>query len=74
MLKQIAGADAAQVPQDRLGNAIHGQIVSAGAVDAAATVPAVASIYQLDGIVRRATSLQLTADARKAAGLEGAGA
>ena len=74
VLKQIAGADAAQVPQDRLGNAIHGQIVSAGAVDAAATVPAVASIYQLDGIVRRATSLQLTADARKAAGLEGAGA
>ncbi len=27
--------------------------------------PAVASIYQLDGIVRRAPSLQLTADARK---------
>lgn len=74
VLKQIAGADTAQVPQDRLGNAIHGEIVIAGAVDAAGTVPAVASIYQLDGIVRRATSLQLTADARKAAGLEGAGA
>ncbi len=28
--------------------------------------PAVASIYQLDGLVRRATSLQLTADARRA--------
>jgi NADH-quinone oxidoreductase subunit G len=27
--------------------------------------PAVASIYQLDGIVRRAPSLQLTADARQ---------
>jgi NADH-quinone oxidoreductase subunit G len=26
----------------------------------------VASIYQLDGLVRRATSLQLTADARQA--------
>ena len=30
--------------------------------------PVVASIYQLDGIVRRATSLQLTADARLASG------
>jgi NADH-quinone oxidoreductase subunit G len=28
--------------------------------------PVVASIYQLDGLVRRATSLQLTADARRA--------
>ena len=28
--------------------------------------PCVASIYQLDGLVRRATSLQLTADARRA--------
>ena len=34
--------------------------------------PVVASIYQLDGIVRRASSLQLTADARLAR--EGAGA
>ena len=33
--------------------------------------PCVASIYQLDGIVRRATSLQLTADARLAALGEG---
>ncbi|WP_026036405.1 NADH-quinone oxidoreductase subunit NuoG [Limnohabitans sp. Rim47] len=32
---------------------------------AAAGTPAVASIYQLDGIVRRAPSLQLTADARQ---------
>jgi NADH-quinone oxidoreductase subunit G len=29
--------------------------------------PCVASIYQLDSLVRRATSLQLTADARNAA-------
>jgi len=28
--------------------------------------PVVASIYQLDGLVRRSTSLQLTADARLA--------
>jgi NADH-quinone oxidoreductase subunit G len=31
------------------------------------SVPVVASIYQLDGLVRRSTSLQLTADARSAA-------
>lgn len=37
-----------------------------------AGIPAVATIYQLDGIVRRAPSLQLTADARKAAGAPGA--
>lgn len=34
-------------------------------VAAAAGTPAVAAIYQLDGIVRRAPSLQLTADARQ---------
>ena len=32
----------------------------------ATVAPCVASIYQLDGLVRRATSLQLTADARRA--------
>jgi NADH-quinone oxidoreductase subunit G len=31
-----------------------------------ADTPCVASIYQLDGLVRRAPSLQLTADARNA--------
>ena len=35
--------------------------------------PAVASIYQLDGIVRRAPSLQLTADARSTASAQGQG-
>jgi len=34
-------------------------------LSAAAGTPAVAAIYQLDGIVRRAPSLQLTADARQ---------
>jgi NADH-quinone oxidoreductase subunit G len=42
-------------------NAIRTDIRLAGPV----TAPAVASIYQLDGIVRRAPSLQLTADARQ---------
>ena len=34
--------------------------------------PCVASIYQLDGLVRRSTALQLTADARAAQAVEGA--
>ena len=42
-------------------NAIRTDIRLAGPV----TAPAVASIYQLDGIVRRAPSLQMTADARQ---------
>jgi NADH-quinone oxidoreductase subunit G len=36
------------------------------AANSAVGEPVVASIYQLDGLVRRATSLQLTADARRA--------
>ena len=54
-----AAGDPAVAP-DRLGNQC------AGAIDLspAAMAPVVASIYQLDSIVRRAESLQLTADAR----------
>ncbi len=57
------------VARDRLAN--HGS----AAIDLAPAPgePAVASIYQLDSIVRRATSLQLTADARAAAGYAGNG-
>ena len=42
---------------------------TSAAIDVAAVgaLPAVASIYQLDALVRRAGSLQLTADARRAA-------
>ncbi|HEY3049089.1 MAG TPA: NADH-quinone oxidoreductase subunit NuoG [Polaromonas sp.] len=67
VLKQIPGLEAAQVSASKLSNASDASIaltVSAG------SRPAVASIYQLDGLVRRATSLQLTADARQAASLE----
>ncbi|SFB72359.1 NADH dehydrogenase subunit G [Polaromonas sp. OV174] len=71
VLKQIPGADAAQVPADRLSNASQATIVLSAQ---AGPAPAVASIYQLDGLVRRATSLQLTADARQAASLEGVAA
>ena len=57
-----ATGGAAQVPVNVLSNAAQAvSAVPAGNV----TAPAVASIYQLDSIVRRATSLQLTADARQ---------
>ncbi|RZJ07944.1 MAG: NADH-quinone oxidoreductase subunit G, partial [Acidovorax sp.] len=49
------------VPAEQLSN-----VVGAGAPASSALVgePVVASIYQLDGLVRRSPSLQLTADAR----------
>jgi NADH-quinone oxidoreductase subunit G len=46
----------------KLSNAIRADVRLGGAV----SEPAVAAIYQLDGIVRRAPSLQQTADARLA--------
>ena len=68
VLKSIFGADVGQVPAARLSNVTQGEIVVIGVSGPA---PVVASIYQLDGVVRRATSLQLTADARKVAVLKG---
>ncbi len=62
VLKQIAGSDASHVAADRLGN----QSQAAITISATVSIPVVASIYQLDGLVRRATALQLTADARDA--------
>ena len=53
-----------QVAAGKLNNASD-VLPTAGA--APASRPAVASIYQLDSLVRRATSLQLTADARQSA-------
>jgi len=68
VLKKIPGADAEKISTDRLGNTSQGNKVT---LSVAGPAPIVASIYQLDGLVRRSTSLQLTADARKAAGLQG---
>jgi NADH-quinone oxidoreductase subunit G len=68
VLKQIADVGAGQVLSHKLDNATEAAIDVSGTAGA---VPAVASIYQLDGLVRRAPSLQLTADGRKAAGLQG---
>ena len=63
VLRTAIGADTTQVPAQVLSNATKTAVqVPAGPV----AEPVVASIYQLDSIVRRAPSLQLTADARQA--------
>jgi NADH-quinone oxidoreductase subunit G len=55
--------DNGALPAGALANATAAKAVAA---DAGLPAPVVASIYQLDSIVRRAPSLQLTADARSA--------
>jgi len=61
-----AQADAAvtHVPTERLSNAVAPQGGASSDAGAADAIPVVAAIYELDGLVRRATSLQLTADGR----------
>jgi len=60
-----------ETSQDVLARATAKPLVASNATRSAISLvgtspePAVASIYQLDGIVRRAPSLQLTADARQ---------
>ncbi|AMM23344.1 NADH-quinone oxidoreductase subunit NuoG [Variovorax sp. PAMC 28711] len=56
-------ATGTHMPTALLGNAAPAGVDFA-AGSAKEAIPAVASIYQLDGLVRRATSLQLTADGR----------
>ena len=68
VLTRIHDAQGDFVAAARLGNATKAAIELSAARCAA---PVVASIYQLDGLVRRATSLQLTADARQAMTAEG---
>jgi len=63
-VRQGQGSDATHVSPSLLGNAAPAGVDLQASVPADAALPAVASIYQLDGLVRRATSLQLTADAR----------
>jgi NADH-quinone oxidoreductase subunit G len=63
-VRGVQGVAATHVAAERLDN---GTAVAIQAVPGtSAAVPAVAAIYALDGLVRRATSLQLTADARAA--------
>ena len=71
VLKEIPGTEAMHVSADKLDNTCQRDIVL---VAGSTPAPSVASIYQLDGLVRRATSLQLTADARQAAAVAGSGA
>ena len=64
VLEKALGAQASditEVPVDRLSNACNMPVD----LSPASVPPVVASIYTLDGIVRRAKSLQLTADAHK---------
>lgn len=63
VLSAAIGSGTEHVPAELLSNATKTvlQLPATTAAD-----PVVASIYQLDGIVRRAASLQLTADARQA--------
>lgn len=63
VLAMAIGAGTETVPAGSLSNATQTAVQVVGG---AVVEPAVASIYQLDSIVRRATSLQLTADARLA--------
>lgn len=53
-----------QIDATQLSNAVTGGVTAS--VSGAVGEPVVASIYQLDGLVRRSSSLQLTADARMA--------
>ena len=62
VLTQIT-ADATQLTAEQLSNATKATVTVA---QGPAATPVVASIYQLDGLVRRAPALQLTADARAA--------
>ena len=66
VLKSIFAADTspAMVDPSRLNNAAPAH----ADFSASSVVPCVAPIYGLDGLVRRATSLQMTADARAAHG------
>ncbi len=65
VLDHLRGREADLVPVAKLSNATSATAVLAPG--AAVAKPVSASIYQLDSIVRRAPSLQLTADARGAA-------
>ncbi len=63
VLHKIEGLEQGFVAAEKLSNATGAGAISSVRAD---ITPVVASIYQLDGLVRRATSLQLTADARQA--------
>jgi len=64
----VAARGAQDAPAGHVqGGALSNATGAAVDLSAAAGTPVTAAIYQLDGIVRRASSLQLTADGRRAA-------
>ncbi|WP_394790880.1 NADH-quinone oxidoreductase subunit NuoG [Rhodoferax sp.] len=63
-LRSNLSEDGSHIAAERLSNATKAEVAS---VAVPTSAPVVASLYQLDGIVRRASSLQLTADARMVA-------
>jgi NADH-quinone oxidoreductase subunit G len=65
VLAKAIKVDADMVPVAQLSNATKAAI----RLDIAATEPVSAAIYQLDGLVRRAPSLQLTMDAKLVEGV-----
>ena len=65
VLAKVVPEGATMVAADKLNNATQATI----RLDVAASEPASAAIYQLDGIVRRAPSLQLTMDAKSSQGV-----
>ncbi len=66
VLAEVAGAAPGFVSADRLDNSTDAAVKLSQA--SGSLPPCVASIYQTDSLVRRATSLQLTADAKTNAG------
>jgi NADH-quinone oxidoreductase subunit G len=70
VLAASRGAEHAQAG-DVQGNALGNATSAAIDLSPSAGRPATAAIYQLDGIVRRAPSLQLTADAKRARAMQG---
>ena len=67
VLAQVFGPAVDGLSQVAAGKLSNASDVLPAVGAAPASRPAVASIYQLDSLVRRATSLQLTADARQGA-------
>jgi NADH-quinone oxidoreductase subunit G len=61
ILAKVIPAEASMVAADKLSNATQAVV----RCDVVATEPVSAAIYQLDSIVRRAPSLQLTTDAKR---------
>jgi NADH-quinone oxidoreductase subunit G len=67
VLAQVSVPVSGSVSSDLLSNRSHGKFDAAPATGR----PVIASIYALDGIVRRAASLQLTKDAKQVASAAG---